>query len=259
MRRGWMVAALATGVFAVTGCSDDSGGGDGEAAGSTEQTCAAAEQAMTGLGADLQEALTNWDGTPENAGEITSVTDRWGQELRDLAAGSSDEQLRGLLADLAAQLDEFGASWQEGNTDVDLNAVDAALQPLDDRCGFGAGAGLDQDLASTSGACAAALTEAGGGPFDQVVAAAGAVDAALASGDGAALAAAVGDLQQAAGRFAQGFRDIAAEAEDPQLGSALAGIATAVERWADSFDSGGAPSDLSGFRDAVATLDRICG
>lgn len=159
MRRTWTVAAVAAGLaLAVGGCGDDPGDGGGTA--SAEATCAAAEQAMTELGASLQTALSNWDGTPEDAGEIVAVTGRWGQELRDLAADASDPELRRMLEDLATRVDDFGASWVSGNQSADLAEVDAALQPLDDRCGFGAGAALEGDPTTTPQACAAALAGA---------------------------------------------------------------------------------------------------
>jgi hypothetical protein len=133
-----VLAGLVGALLAVAGCGDDPAGG-GTA--SQDQTCAAAEQAMTDLGADLQTALLDWDGTPENSGDITATAERWGQELRDLAAEAADGELRSLLEDLAAQIEDFGASWADGDAEPNLDPVESALRPLEDRCGFGGGGG----------------------------------------------------------------------------------------------------------------------
>ncbi|MPZ25084.1 MAG: hypothetical protein GEV12_01180 [Micromonosporaceae bacterium] len=267
MRSSWMLAAMAAGLLAVAGCGGDSGDEDGDGGGtaSPEQTCAAVEQAMTELGAGLQTALTEWDGSPENVAEISSAADRWGGELRDLAAESSDGELRGLLEDLATAVVEFGAGWGDGGAEPNLDDVETALQPLEDRCGFGAGAGAGAALGSgpagpsgSAEVCAAALGEADGGSFDQVATAAEDVDEVLAGDDQAALEAAIARLRDAADRFAQGFRDLAAGAEDAELRAALEGIAAAVETWVDSFAAGSQPDDLSAFQEAVTTLGARC-
>jgi len=256
MRPSWLAAALTAGVLAVAGCGDDP---SGEPTATAEETCAAAGAAMPELGTSLETALLEWDGTPESAGEITAVTDRWAEEFRGLAADSVEPELRALLEDLAGQLEEFGASWQAGGSgDPSLVAVDAAVQPLEDRCGFGAGAGLAGDPTGSSDACAAALAEAGGGAFERVETAARDVAQALPGGDQAALVEAVERLQAAAAEFAGGFRELAADAGDPRLRAALADIAVGVERWAASFERPGKPADLSGFRAAVGALGAIC-
>lgn len=261
MRRSWMLAALATGVLLVAGCGGDDGDGEGGGTASPEQTCAAAEQAMTELGAGLQTALTEWDGSPDNVAGITAAADRWGGELRDLAAESSDGDLRTLLEALATRVVEFGASWADGSAEPDLTEVETALQPLEDRCGFGAGASLRAGAAGAGGSaevCASALAEADGGSFDRVATAAEDVDEVLAGDDQAALDAAIARLRDAAATFAKGFRDLAAGAEDGSLRAALAGIAAAVESWVDSFTAETAPDDLGAFQDSVAALGAHC-
>lgn len=135
MRSSWWVVGLAAGLLAVAGCGD-SGDEDGLGTDSPEETCAAAEEAITGFGGRLQAALAEWDGTPEGAGEITATADEAGRELRDLASQASDGELRTQLESLASRVEQFGGGWAQPGAEPDLAGVTGALQPLEDRCGF---------------------------------------------------------------------------------------------------------------------------
>lgn len=260
MRRSWVVAVLTVGVVAAAACTDSAGGaGDGDAPDTRgdEEVCAATEQAMTDLGTELQAALTSWDGSPEEAGAITEVADRWAQGMRGVAADASDPQLREMLEDLATELEEFGTSWQDAEADPDIGGVEEAVQPLEDRCGFGAATALAGEAAGTAEVCADALAAAGSSSFTRVRSAADEVSEALAAGDRVAFDHAVTDLRAAAGGFARDFRKIAAQAPRTELRTALYGIADEVETWATSVEDG-QPDDLAGFQGAVRTLGALC-
>lgn len=138
MRSSWWVAGLAAGLLAVAGCGD-SEDDNGLGTDSPEETCAAVQEAITDFGGRLQTAMAEWDGTPENAGEITATAEEAGRELRDLASGSSDGELRTQLETLASRVEQFGARWAQPGAEPDLAEVTGALQPLENRCGFRSG------------------------------------------------------------------------------------------------------------------------
>jgi hypothetical protein len=160
------VAALGTALFAAAACGGDDGGpdaaGDGTGTGNgnvsentdggdpaTEEVCAAGEQLVGEFQTELQSAAQavvtaaaagDQAALEEASAQFNEVTSQVGDELRGLAAGVADPELRGALEAYATALEALGPQLAENPSalaELDTTAMDEASATLDEFCGTG--------------------------------------------------------------------------------------------------------------------------
>jgi hypothetical protein len=142
MRRGRVVAVLAAGVFAVTGCSGDGSDNNGGSDGSTEAICESLHGQMEPLDSEFGPALVEagMAGSQEDEEALAAamekldgIIDRVTTSLNEAADRADDEQFAQALRDFGTALENLVTMVGEGDMPnmAELNTV---VQELSGHC-----------------------------------------------------------------------------------------------------------------------------
>lgn len=153
MKRKWVAAALAAGLFAVGACGDDDGdggdGGDEPTGKSTEEVCTDVEAAIGEMETAVQAAVADATAAAESGDELAALAawedlqgaiETLAGDLRTSAGEAEEQETADTLNTAADDIDTFVENFDiqaiESGEFPDTTALDESTAAVNEMCGI---------------------------------------------------------------------------------------------------------------------------